>query len=364
MPIKHVTFDQWEEWNAFAVREPSFALLQSWEWGEFKEKLGWKVFRIAVQEQGRIIAGAQMLIKPLPLGGVSIAYIPRGPIGNWLDKQIAPQLLSELHQVARLHKAIYLKIEPPILYNPAIDQILQHHHFYPSSFTNQPRATIIMDLRPSLDDILRQMRKTTRQSIKYSTHKGVSIREGCLHDLPTFYDLMRITGRRQRFTSRTRTYYEQEWRSFASTRQNVLLKAAYQDRLLAMHMAYSFGDRAAYFHGGSLIDHAKLYPNHLLVWEAIKWAKERGSITYDLWGIPDEVGQFAYERKELPRSNRKDGLWGVFRFKSGFSKNVVYYLGAYDYIYNPILYMLLTNRLINMETMDRFSALMDTSACN
>lgn len=51
MQVKHISANQREEWNAFAAREPSFALLQSWEWGEFKENLGWKVYRIAVLEQ-------------------------------------------------------------------------------------------------------------------------------------------------------------------------------------------------------------------------------------------------------------------------------------------------------------------------
>ncbi len=48
------------------AEEPLFGLLQSWEWGEFKRELGWKVFRIAVKDdRGRIIAGAQMLIEAI-----------------------------------------------------------------------------------------------------------------------------------------------------------------------------------------------------------------------------------------------------------------------------------------------------------
>jgi lipid II:glycine glycyltransferase (peptidoglycan interpeptide bridge formation enzyme) len=360
MQLKHLTANQREEWNAFASQEPSFALLQSWEWGEFKEKLGWKIFRIAIQGQSRIIAGAQMLIRTLPLGFASIAYIPRGPIGNWLDKQIASQLLPELHRIARLHRAIFLKIEPPLINDPTNDQTLQQYDFRPSSYTNQPRATIILNLDPDMDDIMLQMRKRAREYIKYSARKGVSIREGGRDDLPIFYDLMRITGRRAHFRPRTRAYYEQEWKTFAGNKQNVLLMATYQDQPLALHMAYCFGDHAAYFHGGSSGDYTKLRPNYLLVWEAIKWAKERGCRTYDVWGIPDEVGQTVSKGHDPPVSDRTDGLWGVYRFKSGFSKNVVYYMGAYDYVYDPLLYALITNRLLNPNTMKRVSAMMDS----
>jgi lipid II:glycine glycyltransferase (peptidoglycan interpeptide bridge formation enzyme) len=140
----------------------------------------------------------------------------------------------------------------------------------------------------------------------------------------------------------------------------VLLIASYQDKLLAVHMAYRFGEHAAFFHGGSNIDTAKLHPNHLLVWEAIKWAKEQNCCTYDLWGIPDEVGQASYEGLKLPISNRTDNLWGVYQFKSGYSKNVAYYIGAYDYVYNPPIYKLITNRFFNLNTMDRFSVMLDS----
>ena len=72
-----------------------------------------------------------------------------------------------------------------------------------------------------------------------------------------------------------------------------------------------------------------------------QWARERGCLTYDLWGIPDEEEE-VLEREFLKRS---DGLWGVYRFKRGFGGQVMHYLGAYDYVYSPSLYWLY-NRLV------------------
>jgi lipid II:glycine glycyltransferase (peptidoglycan interpeptide bridge formation enzyme) len=134
--------------------------------------------------------------------------------------------------------------------------------------------------------------------------------------------------------------------------------ALYQGELLAVRTAFYFGKHAAEFHAGSLDSPANLRPNYLLVWEAIKWAKEQGCCTYDLWGIPDEVGQAVSEGKEPPVSDRTDGLWGVYRFKSGFSKNIVFYIGAYDYVYVSSLYKLITNKFINANTLERIAAWM------
>jgi peptidoglycan pentaglycine glycine transferase (the first glycine) len=97
----------------------------------------------------------------------------------------------------------------------------------------------------------------------------------------------------------------------------------------------------------------------LLIWEAIKWAKAQGCASYDLWGIPNEIGQMAHAGKEVPMSDRADGLWGVYRFKSGFSKNIISYVGTYDYVYSPLLYASITNKFFNGDTWDRIATRLD-----
>ena len=50
------------EWDALVAREPSFSLTQSREWAAFKERLGWRVRRVAVEDGGELVAGAQLLV--------------------------------------------------------------------------------------------------------------------------------------------------------------------------------------------------------------------------------------------------------------------------------------------------------------
>ena len=185
------------------------------------------------------------------------------------------------------------------------------------------------------------MYKRQRYNIRLAARKGVTVREGTVEDLPEFYHLMQITSQRDRFGIHSRSYYETAHRLFVPPKLARLFLATYEGKVLAGIMIFALGQRAWYMYGASSNEHRNLMPNYLLQWEAIRWAKDRGCMTYDLWGIPDEEEEVL----ESEFTKRSDGLWGVYRFKRGFGGQVVHYLGAYDYVYSPPLYWLY-NKLI------------------
>ncbi|MFN8598383.1 MAG: peptidoglycan bridge formation glycyltransferase FemA/FemB family protein [Anaerolineae bacterium] len=59
----------------------------------------------------------------------------------------------------------------------------------------------------------------------------------------------------------------------------------------------------------------------------------RGCTEYDLWAFPTKT-----KRPEAQYLDRSDDLWGVYRFKRGFGGKVVRFAGAYDRVYDPLLY--------------------------
>jgi lipid II:glycine glycyltransferase (peptidoglycan interpeptide bridge formation enzyme) len=313
---------------------PEGHVLQSSQWGQLKERFGWQVTRVAIEDQGQWLAAAQVLFRPL--GPRAIAYVPKGPITDWADAKVIQNLLEALHHLCRQRRAIFLKIEPDVAEDSALAQRLTELGFRASPQTIQPQCTILLDLTPDPEAILARMKSKTRYNIRLAARKGVTVREGTAEDLPGFYRLMRTTGERDGFGIHSQTYYETAHQLFVPQGLAKLFLAIFEDKVLGGIMVFAFGQRAWYMYGASSDEHRNLMPNYLLQWEAIKWAKERGCLTYDLWGIPDEETD-VLEREFLKRN---DGLWGVYRFKRGFGGQVVHYLGAYDYVYSPLLYWL------------------------
>jgi peptidoglycan pentaglycine glycine transferase (the first glycine) len=350
--------DERERWDAFVSSWSHFGLLQGSGWGDFKGRSGWKVFRIAVEVAGELVAGAQMLVRPLPLGVASLAYIPRGPLVDWGEPEVVEALLRGLHRVARQRRAIALKIEPPLPQTPAAIARLTSHGFRRSRFDNQPQATLINDLTPDLDSILADMSSTTRYNLRYSERKGVTVREGSRDDLPIAYELLRSTAGRGEFPVRPLDYYATQWEVFAPAGRLKLFLAMYEGQAIAMSVPAAFGDRAASLHSGSSDTYRKLKPNDLLAWSCLRWAKEQGCRTYDFWGIPDEAGEMLLRGETVPEG-RRGGLWGVYYFKRGFGGSPCLYVGAYDFVYSRAAYGLMDAVVSRTGSTDEFARLGD-----
>ncbi len=318
-------------WEEFVGSHPRGNLLQSTAWGDFKARWGWRPHRFLVHRGGEPVAGAQVLLRPLPLGH-AVAYVPRGPVAEPHDDEALASLWHALHEWARSRRVAWLTVEPNWPLPPeAVAPKLATAGFRPAVRHVQPRATLVVDLRPELEEILARMKQKWRYNIRLSGRKGVKVRAGGEGDFEAFYKLMRETGHRDGFAVRPLAYYRDAWHAFQPGR-SVLLLAEYGGDVLAGLLVFRHGRTAYYLYGASSRQERHRMPNHALQWAAIRWAKEQGCQVYDLWGIPQEAA--------AGQQDGHGGLWGVYRFKRGFGGRPVLYPGAFDAVYAPLLYAL------------------------
>lgn len=336
-------------WDDFVAAHPAGHLLQSYAWGDFKRRHSWPSLRVIVSEPGseKILAGAQILFRQM--AGLSVAYVPKGPVLDWSDTHLAETLLTTVRNVTRRRRAIYLKIEPNLTADPDLERRLHDNfNFRSSSETVQPRSTIRVDLSLPPEKILERMKTKTRYNIRLAERRGVTCRKAdpaSPTDFSRFYNLMEVTRQRDSFGIHSGEYYRDAWETFASSPpgsgNGALWLAEFEGQLVAGALVFTFGKESAYLYGASSNEHRREMPTYLLQWQAMQWAKEQGALHYDFWGIPDEVGAGEdEEHTELENKNVRDGLWGVYRFKQGFGGEVVRYAGAFDLVYNRPMYLL------------------------
>ena len=310
-------------WTDYMEGFPQAHLLQTSAWGMLKSSFGWRARWIQVKG-----AGAQILFRKLPLG-FTLAYVPKGPIGDWL-----PELLPALIQVCKEERAFMLKIEPDAVWDNGLADQLQAHGFRLSTQTIQPQRTVTVDLTGDEDEILARMKQKTRYNIRLADRKGVTVQPW--NNIQAFAAMTLETAERDQFGAHSQEYFQNAYDLFHPSSECELFVAEVAGEAVAAMMVFARGQRAWYFYGASLSIHREKMPTYLLQWEAMRWAKARGCSSYDLWGIPDADEKTLEEQF----TSRSDGLWGVYRFKRGFGGQIIRSMGAWDLAYNPMLFQL------------------------
>jgi lipid II:glycine glycyltransferase (peptidoglycan interpeptide bridge formation enzyme) len=258
-----------------------------------------------------------------------IAYVPMGPLGDWI-----PDLVPALISTARDLRCFALKLEPDAPDGSPLADPLGALGFVPSLHAVQPRRSLVVDLTPAEDAILARMHQKTRYNIRLAERKQVTVRPW--DDLPAFGAMMQTTAARDQFGVHAPDYYARAYDLFRLHHECELLVAEFESRPLAALMVFAHGARAWYLYGASTGDERNRMPAYLLQWEAMRWARRRGCRSYDLWGVPD----VELEALEAQFETRGDGLWGVYRFKRGFGGELVRSIGAWDYVLRPLVYRL------------------------
>lgn len=303
-----MSIEEIKGWDDFAAGQKPVQFLQSYKWGEFQEKTGRQIVRL----KGGW--GQALAVKYVLPFDKSYLYCPRSPVlESWDDKAI-DLFLTEVKNLAKKEKSIFLRFEPPILNSRF--QILDSRRVADV----QPAKTVVLDLAPSEEELLRKMHYKTRYNIRLAQRQNIKIREGGSGETESFLNLLHQTTKRDKFRSHPDNYYRQ----LLSVNQNFvkLFLAEHQGRILAANIIIFFGDTATYSHGASSDEYKNLMAPHLLQWEVIRRAKQSDYRFYDFWGI---------DENKWP---------GITRFKRGFGGQEVNYSGTFDLIFNKFWYQL------------------------
>ncbi len=322
-------------WDSFVAAHPNGHILQTTPWATLKQQFGWENMRAFLLYEGQLVGGAQVLYRRLPASLGYLAYVPKGPLVDWHDREQIATMVAALDLAVRQYRAIALTIEPDLPDEPAWHETLQANGFVPSPLEAvQPRRTLVVDISADEEAISAAMKQKTRYNIHLAARKGVVVRPAAEGDLPAFHALMAATAERDRFGVHAPAYYDTAYRLFTPRGWARLLLAEVEGTPVAAAMVFALPPRAWYFYGASGNAHREKMAPYLLQWEAIRWAKSLGCTSYDLYGVPDEDEATL----EAEFNRRQDGLWGVYRFKRGFGGRLVRSVGAWDRIRSPARY--------------------------
>ena len=335
---------------------------------------GWKCVYFAIKgdnvcriDPSSIVEGelyVSLLVRTFGRGVVhfSVAYAPMYPAFSF---QQATQLGEDLATVFRTtladfaHRAaLFLPMDTVcVRFDPdlAFDTIEQRDTFSNSfswqSFMKtkkkphqvlkaasdiQPPDTVLLDLAPSKDAILANMKSKWRYNVRLASKKGVDVRrfaageEDFSQAFESFFSLFMETSKRDAVEFHEKGYYQDLLEAGSREGESATVRlylAFHEGEALAGIIVLFLGNEAVYLYGASGNKKRNLMPAYLLQWTAICDAKDAECSVYDFYGCP-------------PTDDPHHPMHGLFLFKTGFGGKLVHRAGTYDVVLKKPQYIL------------------------
>lgn len=312
---------------------------QSNEYAQFMRSIGWEV---------RSIGNTNAFIRHFPI------------IGSFIKIQRPEEIpsVSEIESLRQKEKAFKIVIEPTTvipaeagihknLYGSQIKsgmtkgeentlEQLMDNGFKPAT-PYAPSKTIQIDLTPTLDKIFSSFGKTARWTIKKAEKNNVVVRIGTISEfiklkvsrfspfrfslekmVRNLYCSFAVNGNSNysssegALTTESRSFDHIGSRLAPLARtindSNAIMLISYKDSQSLAGVFLLFHDQVAYYWMAAATKEGKeLAAPSLLVWEALKMAKEKGCTVFDFEGVFDE------------RFPKQTSSWkGFTKFKEGF----------------------------------------------
>ncbi|MEK7451286.1 MAG: peptidoglycan bridge formation glycyltransferase FemA/FemB family protein [Patescibacteria group bacterium] len=229
-------------------------------------------------------------------------------------------LVQKLNQIVEKENCAFIRISPLMLKTAENEKIFKDLEFRKAPIHMHAELVWMLDLMPTEEELLKNMRKNTRYYIRKAMSEGVKIiKSNNPEDVKIFKNLYEQTAERHHFVPFSEDYLKKEFESFIGDNQVMLFFAEYKNEIISAAMIIFFGGSVFYHHGASSLKYPRSSASYLLQWEAIKEAKNRGCRFYNFWGI-------------APENNPKHPWAGLTLFKKGFGGFSEEYIPAHDFV--------------------------------
>lgn len=239
------------------------------------------------------------------------AVIEGGPVAD--DKYIEEQLIETVTEYTK-RRAIYTQFRN--LWDmsticPAMEKL---------GYQYEPHLDILHDLTPEIEYMIKNISKNKRGNVHKSLNKGTVFREAEETEWGECIDLILSTYKRVGLPCQSRSYF---MNSFKSMSDYVKVFVAELDGIiLGTRVELCYKDLLYDWYAGSDDNYKNYYPNDVLPYSIILWAKENNYKTFDFGG-----------------AGKPDVPYGVRDHKMKFGGELVEY-GRFERINNRMIYAL------------------------
>ncbi len=326
--MEFLTPDKYDEYENFVKNHPMGGFTQSLCWPKVKSNWDWRAI-VSRDEQGNIRGTMLLLIQRIPFLGSTFLYAPRGPVCDFADRDTLADLMAGAKQLATEKKSHALKLDPDIFMSDsvAVENLKSlgfAHNFGPDGFEGvQARFNYRLYLEGrDNEQLLMNLSQSCRRKVRIAMKNEVEIKVVGTEYLAEFVRLMEITGKRDGFPTRPKSYFEGFLQALGEHAR--LYMGFYNGEAVCGAITTNYAGKVCYVYGASDNRHREVMPNYLMQWDMICWAIESGATIYDFQGVSGDTKEGGH-------------MYGLYQFKRGFGGQLDELAGEFDLVYRPIM---------------------------
>ncbi len=178
-------------WEKFVLSFSEANFLQSFNWGEFHQKMGKVVKRVGFYQEEKLI-GVMLCIKE-KAKRANYLTIPGGPLINWDNKTHVRAFRKTVEDLARGEMCSFVRVRSQLFENETNSELFKKLGFKNAPMHLHAELTRQLDLQKEEEQLLAEMRKTTRYEIKQAIKMGIKIKTSQdPDDINDFYRFKKI----------------------------------------------------------------------------------------------------------------------------------------------------------------------------
>lgn len=378
-----------EEFDAMSASHPYTSIYQSHAWAKVKKD--WGMYTVGVYKDGKLVGGSYVLKRNVIMH-YTLGYMTRGPLLDFEDQEMMSCFFEGLKKLAKREKMISVKFDPNIFdvysiedkqhamayRNDTLVDMLSKFNCRHLGYTMdlydavQPRMQLTM---PKCEELSVRFPKKTKEKLKQANDNYVEVEEKDISHVHEFTHLIELTESRKGIVLRNEEYFHTMMEAFIGKstmlfayvnlkekaisleiKQNELeaklasleavavnkieetkkriakvkrereeIKALRQkdgDRpLVSALLLVRDNETTELLYSGLNGDYRKFYAAYALRVSAMNWAFNQGCSYFNFGGVECQF----------------DG--GLFEFKSSFHPDIRTYIGEFDFVVHPLLFM-------------------------
>jgi hypothetical protein len=325
-----VNFCDEQTWSQILATFGDANIYQTWPYANVtsgKTKVAHLILRRGID----IVAVAQARMAIVPAIKFGVAYVLWGPLWRSGDSQDLEESFRQAIRALRnefvCKRGMVVRLFPVLFDDdPHILATIMAEEGFSSLDGDARSRTILMDLRPSIEELREGMGSMFKRNLKYAERKGLEVVEGSSDEMfGIFITLYREMVSRKKFIEPNDINQFRRIQAMLPGKLKMKILLCKSGEEVCSGIIYSvIANKAIYLFGATSNVGLKFCGSYLLHWKLIEELKLRGTRLYDLNGINPAKNPGTYKfKKDLAGINGRD----------------VHFLGRFDSFGSPFVYM-------------------------